>query len=59
VPTAEDYKRSAAECRRLAEQAHDEIERGALLRMAAQWDRLAVHKAKVENREEGKNSQPT
>jgi hypothetical protein len=51
MPTSEDYKRSAEECRRLAQQAHDDIEREALLRMAAQWDRLAQHKAKVEGRQ--------
>ena len=48
MPTSKDYKRSAEECRRLAEQAHDQIEREALLTMAAQWDRLAEYKAKTE-----------
>jgi hypothetical protein len=49
MPTSEDYKRSAAECRRLAEVALDEVERNALLRMARQWDRLAAYKARVES----------
>jgi hypothetical protein len=48
MPTSEDYRQSAEECRRLAEQAHDDVERDALLMMAAQWDRLAAYKAKAE-----------
>jgi hypothetical protein len=33
----------------MAELAHDETERAALLRMADQWGRLADHKAKIES----------
>ena len=51
MPTSEHYKHSADECRRLAKDAHDDIEREALLKMATQWDRLAEHKAKIEGRE--------
>jgi hypothetical protein len=56
MPTSEHYKRSADECRRLAKEAHDEIERETLLRMAAQWHRLAKHKTKIEGRQGDPNS---
>ena len=48
MPTAEDYRNSAHECRSHAREAQDRHEREALLRMAAQWDRLAEHKARKE-----------
>jgi hypothetical protein len=48
MPTSEQYKHSADECRRLAHQAHDEVERKSLLQMASRWDRLAEHKARLE-----------
>lgn len=48
MPTAEDYRNSAHECRSHAREAQDRQEREALLRMAAQWDRLAEHKARKE-----------
>ena len=48
MPTSEQYKRRADECRALAEQTHDEHERASILRMAEQWDLLAKHKAKKE-----------
>jgi hypothetical protein len=48
MPTAEDYKRSAEECRRLAEQVQDPIERETILKMAEQWDRLARRKVQIE-----------
>jgi hypothetical protein len=48
MPTADHYRQSAQECRRHATEAHDRHEREALLRMAAQWDRLAEHKARKE-----------
>jgi hypothetical protein len=50
MPTAEEYKRSAEECRRVAEQVDDPIERQAILRMAEQWDRLARRKTQIESR---------
>jgi hypothetical protein len=53
MPTAEDYKRSADECRRLAEQVQDSIERETLLKMAEQWDRLARRKTQVEAAKKG------
>jgi hypothetical protein len=37
----------------MASQAKDEVEREALLRMSAQWERLADHKAKNETPEDG------
>jgi hypothetical protein len=52
MPTSEHYKQSADECRRLAQEAIDEIERRTLLQMAAQWDRLAEYKTKIEKRQE-------
>lgn len=48
MPTAERYRQSAQECRRLADLARDRDERETLLGMAAQWDRLAEHKARKE-----------
>ena len=48
MPTAEDYRHSAHECRSHAREAQDRHERESLLRMAAQWDRLAEHKARKE-----------
>ena len=48
MPTSEQYKRRAEECRALAEQTHDDHERASILRMAEQWDILAKHKAKKE-----------
>jgi hypothetical protein len=48
MPTAEVYKRRAEECRRIAEQVQDSIERETILRMAEQWDRLARRKAQIE-----------
>ena len=56
MPTSKHYRHSAEECRRLAREAHDEFEREALLRMVAQWERLADHKAKREAHQDGKNS---
>jgi hypothetical protein len=48
MPTSGEYRQSADECRRLAEQAEDEHERETLLGRPQQWDRLAEHKAKFE-----------
>jgi hypothetical protein len=50
MPTSEEYRQSAKECRRLAAEAQDEHERATLLGMARQWDRLAEHKANLENK---------
>ena len=44
MPTAEQYRRSAEQCRRVANGTEDQTEREALRRIAAQWDRLADHK---------------
>jgi hypothetical protein len=48
MPTSDNYRQNAEECRRHATEVHDRHEREALLRMAAQWDRLAGHKARKE-----------
>ena len=48
MPTADHYRKSAQECRRIAGEAQDSHERETLLRMAAQWERLAEHKARKE-----------
>ena len=56
MPSSEEYKRSAEECRRAADKADDEIERETLLRMVEQWMRLAEYKAKIEARQGGRNS---
>jgi hypothetical protein len=49
MPTSEHYRNSARECRAHAKEANDTLERETLLRMAAQWDRLAEHKARKES----------
>jgi hypothetical protein len=48
MPTSEEYRRKAEECRRLAELAADERERGSHVKMATQWDQLAKRMAEVE-----------
>jgi hypothetical protein len=48
MPTAEQYRKSAEQCRRAASNTADRHEREALLRIAAQWDRLAEHKDRKE-----------
>ena len=53
MPTAEEYKQSAEECRRIAEQVHDPLERGIILRMAEQGDRLARRKTQMEAAKKG------
>ena len=44
-----EYRKNAKECRGHAGETHDIHEREALLRMAAQWDRLAEHKGRKES----------
>jgi len=51
MPTSEHYRKSAEECRRHARETQDTHERETLLRMAAQWNRLAEHKARKESEE--------
>jgi hypothetical protein len=48
MPTSEHYRKSAGECRSHAKEANDTLERETLLRIAAQWDRLAEHKERKE-----------
>jgi hypothetical protein len=45
MPTSEQYRKSADQCRRAAQSTNDKLEREALLRIAEQWGRLADHKA--------------
>jgi hypothetical protein len=52
----DDYRRAAADTRRLAARTSDEWERKALERMAAQWERLAEYKAKKETDKGRENS---
>jgi|HubBroStandDraft_5_1064220.scaffolds.fasta_scaffold47672_2 hypothetical protein len=51
MPTSEEYRKSADDCQRLADEAQDPKEREILQRMATQWGRLADYKAKLENPE--------
>lgn len=44
---AEQYRRYAGECIRLARQSQDPSEKHALLSMAAAWRRLAEHAESV------------
>ena len=48
MPSANHYRQSAHDCRKAATESADKDEREALLRIAAQWDRLADHKARKE-----------
>jgi hypothetical protein len=49
MPTAEQYRKSAEQCRRVADKTEDQVERESLRRIAAQWDRLADHKERRES----------
>ena len=49
MPTSEQYRKSAEQCRRVAHNTDDRLERETLMRIAAQWDRLADHKARKES----------
>jgi hypothetical protein len=44
--TVSEYKRAAADARKKAARTSAERQRQALLRVAAQWDRLAEEKAR-------------
>jgi hypothetical protein len=48
MPDSEQYRKSAAQCRRIASKTQDQTERETLLRVAAQWDRLAQYKERKE-----------
>ena len=48
--TADQYRRAAEEARQLAAKATDSCERVQLLRLAAQWQRLADYKARLESK---------
>jgi len=45
---AEQYRRYAAECVRLASLTDDVLEKGVLLQMAEQWQQLAARTDNVE-----------
>jgi hypothetical protein len=49
MPTAEQYRKSAEQCRCVANNAENQTEREALRRIAAQWARLADHKERKES----------
>jgi hypothetical protein len=51
MPTSEQYRKSAEQCRRAAQSTNDKLEREALLRIAEQWGLLADHKARKEAEE--------
>ena len=51
MPTSEHYRKNALETRKHAREAPDTHEREILLRMAAQWDRLADYKVRKEAEE--------
>jgi hypothetical protein len=46
MPTADEYRRRAKDSTLLAETTSDENERNFLLKLAAQWTRLAEQKLK-------------
>jgi hypothetical protein len=46
---AEQYRRYAAECVRLASLTQDVLEKGVLLQMAEQWQELAARAEKNES----------
>jgi hypothetical protein len=46
MPSAEQYRTGAEQCRKAAAKTDDRLERESLLRIASQWDRLAEHKAR-------------
>ena len=47
---AEQYRRYAAECIRLAQQSHHPTEKDSLLRMAEAWHRIAEHAERASQR---------
>jgi len=47
---ADQYRRAAEEAKQLATKATDSCERVQLLRLAAQWQRLADYKARLESK---------
>ena len=47
---ADQYQRAAEEAKQLAAKATDSCERVQLLRLAAQWQRLADYKARLESK---------
>jgi len=54
--TADQYQRAAEEAKQLAAKATDSCERVQLLRLAAQWQRLADYKARLESEPPRKSS---
>jgi hypothetical protein len=52
--TTNEYKRAAADARKLAARASEEWERQELLRVAEQWDRFAENAERKPNSENSK-----
>jgi hypothetical protein len=50
MPTSEDYRKNAEECRKNAGDGDNIHERETLLRIALEYDRLAEHKASNESK---------
>jgi hypothetical protein len=48
--TAEDCRKHAEECKRLATEADDELERETLARITQEWNGLAEHKVQMQDR---------
>jgi len=46
MPTSQDYRNYASECRANAREADHPLERDTLLKMAEMYDQLAEHKAR-------------
>jgi len=55
---ADQYQRAAEEAKQLAAKATDSCERVQLLRLAAQWQRLADYKARLESKPPPKQPAP-
>lgn len=52
MPTADECRKYAEECKRLMAEAADEFERESLARIAREWNGLAEHKAQMPNDDE-------
>lgn len=48
--SADECRKYAEECKRLASQAEDELERETLARITQEWNGLAEHKVQIQDR---------